>query len=217
VTAGLEGKEGVRHFVRRYVQWRVGLRWYLLFLIGFPALYLIPASFYMGLEPWHALGQQWRTLFTVYLPGILIFPAIINWGEEAGWRGFAQTRMQVRYGALRSSLVVGFLHGVWHLPVFLLVEGPPALGPFNLETFLLNTLMIMIFTIVWTWIFNGARQSILVASLMHASFNAAQTWTSTLLPNQPEQVGMAVTAAIVLLALSVIIVTQGKLGYSSVD
>jgi uncharacterized protein len=212
VTAALEGKAGLRHFLRRYIQWRVGLRWYLVFLVGFPALFLIPATLYMGMEPWRALMQQWSTWFTVFLPAVLIFPAMINWGEEAGWRGFAQTRMQVRYGALRSSLVVGFLHGVWHLPVFLLVEGPPALGPFDLETFLVNTLMIMIFTLIWTWIFNGAQQSILVASLMHASFNAAQSWASTLLPNQPEQVGTAMSVAIVLLALLIVIVTKGRLG-----
>jgi uncharacterized protein len=215
VTAALEGKEGVRLFMHRYGQWRVGIRWYVLFLVGFPALYLIPASFYMGLEPWQALVEQWRTLLTVYLPGILIFPAIINWGEEAGWRGFAQTRMQAHYDALRTSLLVGFLHGVWHLPVFLLVEGPPALGPFNLETFLLNTGMIMVFTLIWTWIFNGAQQSILIASLMHASFNAAQSWAGTLLPNQPEEVGSTITVAIVVIALLVVFLTKGRLGYTT--
>lgn len=214
VTAAVEGHEGVQRFVRRFGQWRVGMRWYLLFLVGFPALYLIPASLYMDLEPWQALVEQWQTFFTVYLPGVLIFPAIINWGEEAGWRGFAQTRMQARYGALLSSLLVGFLHGIWHLPVFLLVEGPAALGPFNLEAFFLNTIMIMVFTVIWTWIFNGAQQSILIASVMHAAFNATQSWVGTLLPHQPEEVATAVTVAIVAIALLVIVLTRGQLGYT---
>lgn len=215
VTAALEGKGGVRHFLRRFVLWRVGLRWYLVFLVGFPALFLLPATLYMGMAPWQALVQQWHTWFTVFLPAVLLFPAIINWGEEIGWRGFAQTRMQMRYGALRSSLVVGFLHGIWHLPVYLLVEGPPAQGPFNAETFLVNTLMIMVFTLIWTWIFNGAQQSILVASLMHASFNAAQGWVGSLLPHQPESVGTAMSVAIVLLAFLVVIMTKGRLGFDS--
>lgn len=213
MTAVLEGKPGLKNFLRRYIQWRVGWRWYLLFLIGFPALYLIPATFWMGMAPWQALVQQWPTLFTVYLTAILIFPAIINWGEEAGWRGFAQTRMQAHYGALRTSLLVGFLHGVWHLPVFILVTGPAALGPFDLGNFLQNTAMIMTLTIIWTWIFNGAQQSILIASLMHAALNATQAWISTLLPNQPEQVDIAVTVIIVISALVVIVLTRGRLGY----
>lgn len=213
MTAALEGKPGVSAFLRRYIQWRVGLRWYLLFLVGFPALYLIPATIWMGTAPWQAVVQQWPTIFTVYLTAVLIFPAIINWGEEAGWRGFAQTRMQAHYGALRTSLVVGFLHGVWHLPVFILVTGPAALGPFDLGNFLQNTAMIMTLTIIWTWIFNGAQQSILIASLMHAALNATQAWIGTLLPNQPEQVDIAVTIMIVISALVVIVLTKGRLGY----
>jgi membrane protease YdiL (CAAX protease family) len=214
VTAALEGREGVRHFVRRYGQWRVGLRWYLAFLLGFPAMYLIPASLWMGIEPLQALVQQWGTWFAVFLPGVLVFPAIINWGEEAGWRGFAQTRMQAQYGALRTALLVGFLHGIWHLPVFLLVEGPVALGPFDLRAFLVNTFMILALTIVWTWIFNGAKQSILIASLTHATFNATQNWLNTLLPNQPDQVGTAVTIIILISSVLLIILTKARLGYT---
>ena len=213
VTAALEGKAGLRHFLRRYAQWRVGAQWYLFFLIGFPAMYLVAATFWMGAEPWLALVREWPAIFTVYLPAILIFPAMINWGEEAGWRGFAQTHMQMRYGALVASLTIGFLHGLWHLPIFLLVDGPPALGPFNLAEFLLNTVNIMLLTVIWTWIFNGAQQSILIASLMHATFNATQALIGTLLPNQPEQVGYTVLAIMVLWAALVIILTKGQLGY----
>jgi hypothetical protein len=68
VTAALDGKAGVTHFLHRYGQWQVGWRWYLIFLVGFPALYLIPASFWMGAAPWQALLEQWPTLFTIYLP-----------------------------------------------------------------------------------------------------------------------------------------------------
>lgn len=214
LTAALDGKEGVKHFLRRYGQWRVGLRWYLLFLAGFPAIYFLAASLWMGVAPWQALVQQWSTLLSVYLPAVLIFPALINWGEEAGWRGFAQTRMQVQYGALRTSLVVGFLHAIWHLPIFLLVAGPPAAGPFDLATFLLNTAAIMAVTIIWTWIFNGAKQSILIASLMHAAFNATQAWVGTLLPNQMEQVGNTALIIMAAGALLIIILTKGQLGYT---
>ncbi len=59
VTAERDGKPGVMRFLRRYGQWRVGWRWYLIFLVGFPALYLVPASFWLGATPWQALVQQW--------------------------------------------------------------------------------------------------------------------------------------------------------------
>jgi membrane protease YdiL (CAAX protease family) len=167
----------------------------------------------MGMEPVQALFGQWQSLFTLYLPALLIFPGLISWGEEGGWRGFAQTRMQTHYGALKASLIVGFLHGVWHLPVFLLVEGPPALGPFNLADFALNVGNIMVLTILWTWIFNGGQQSILVAALTHAAFNASQAWIGTLLPNQPEQVGNSALIILVAAAVLVVVLTKGQLGY----
>ena len=58
VTAALGGKEGVGRFVRRYGQWRVGIHWYLLVLVGFPAIYFVAASMWMGSQPWQALSHQ---------------------------------------------------------------------------------------------------------------------------------------------------------------
>ncbi|MFN8491287.1 MAG: CPBP family intramembrane glutamic endopeptidase [Caldilineaceae bacterium] len=222
VTAALEGKTGVHHFLRRYVQWRVGVRWYLIILVGYPLFFLGLVSLGLGRVPVQALRTHWSTLFTLYLPALLIFPAIINWGEEAGWRGFAQTRLQSEYGALKTSLLVGFFHGVWHLPVFLLVEGPAAMGPLQPWVFARNTLDIMLITIIWTWIFNRTQGSILIASLSHATWNAAQAWVGTLVPNLPKQFGPislndAATLIFLVCALLVIVATKGRLGYQPVD
>lgn len=215
ITAARDGKVGVKQFLRRYGQWRVGWPWYLLCLFGFPLLYLIPATFWLGAAPWQALVDQWPTFFTVYLMAVLIFPALINWGEEAGFRGFAQTHLQKAYGALPASLVVGLLHSLWHLPVFLLVQGPPALGPFELGEFLRNTLMTLLLTVIYTWIFNGAQQSILIAALMHASLNGTQAWIGTLIPNLPQAVNNTIAISLAVGALLLIVLTKGQLGYRS--
>ena len=39
--------------------------------------------------------------------------------EEIGWRGYMLRRLG-RDGSIRTALLVGFLHGVWHLPLMLL-------------------------------------------------------------------------------------------------
>lgn len=215
VTAALEGKPGVKHFLRRYGQWRVGLPWYLLMLLGFPAIYFMAAVIWMGVEPLQALVRQWGTFFTVYLAGVLIFPGLLQWGEEPGWRGFAQTRLQRQTGAWQASLVVGFLHGLWHLPNHLLIVGPPAAGPFNLTSFAVNTALVMVLTLLFTWIFNGGQQSILVAVLTHASFNVSQAWLAKLLPNQPAQVGYTALIVVAVCAVAVVVLTRGKLGFTS--
>ena len=42
-------------------------------------------------------------------------------GEEAGWRGYMLPRMR-GFGLVPAMLLVGFLHGVWHLPILLTTD-----------------------------------------------------------------------------------------------
>ena len=59
MTGTTEGRAGVRRLLRRMVLWRVGLRWYLLAIVGLPAIIVlgaivlpgVPASFQM-LDLW---------------------------------------------------------------------------------------------------------------------------------------------------------------------
>jgi membrane protease YdiL (CAAX protease family) len=224
ITGALEGKAGIRRFLRRYGQWRVGIRWYLLIFIGFPLLNFVLASLLVGPIPvMQGFVAHWSTVFTVYLPAALIFPALINWGEEPGWRGFAQTRMQIEYGVLRTTLVVSLLHGVWHLPAYFLIGGPASMGPFDPWWFALNTLDIMMIAVIFTWIFNNAQCSILIAALSHATWNAADQWIGSLIPNNlVQQLGIwqiRDTQAVFLLvcALLIIFATKGRLGYSPTE
>ncbi|MER6214355.1 CPBP family glutamic-type intramembrane protease [Streptomyces sp. NPDC001674] len=39
-------------------------------------------------------------------------------GEEIGWRCFLQPLLRTRFGTLASSVTVGVVWGVWHVPVF---------------------------------------------------------------------------------------------------
>lgn len=40
-------------------------------------------------------------------------------GEELGWRGYLLPQLVARLAPLPAMLAVGFLHGVWHLPLLL--------------------------------------------------------------------------------------------------
>ena len=84
VTAVLEGKAGVRHFVQRYGQWRVGARWYLVILVGYPLFFLGLVSLGLGYVPVQALAQHWSTLFTLYLPSVADLPCHYQLGRR-GW------------------------------------------------------------------------------------------------------------------------------------
>ena len=213
VTDALEGRAGVRRFFRRYVQWRVGILPYLIVLFGYPLLWLAAVSSQLGLAPLQAIAGQPSSFLTSYLAGVLVFPAIIQWGEEPGWRGFALTRLQERYSPLVAALVVGLVHGIWHLPNFLMVGGPNAAGPFDPVQFGLNILLIMVISIAFSWVYNRANQSILIAVLIHSSFNASQAWGGGLVPNVPRATEYVLMGLYVLIAVILVVVTKGRLGY----
>jgi len=118
MTTLIDGRAGRQQLLQRMFQWRVGLRWYLLVLVGYPLVFLIGLTAYSGAAPWIALSQNWSLILTYYLPMAavgIIFPSL---GEEPGWRGFALPRLQQLHGALAGTLILGVLHGLWHLPFY---------------------------------------------------------------------------------------------------
>ena len=102
--------------------------------------------------------------------------------EEFGWRGWVLPRLQERRSALRASICVGLLWGLWHTgPDFwrLLFEGDERalLYPVAMTT---GTVPL---SIIFCWLYNSTGSSLLPPMLFHASFNAtlsilALTWAS---------------------------------------
>lgn len=220
VTGISDGKVGVKQLLRRMVQWRVNIRWYLIVILGYPLLFLAGLTVVFGTDPLKNAIQNWPLIFTVYLPLILfgiIYPAL---GEEPGWRGFALPRLQVMYGPLLASLVLGSLHALWHLPAYL-IPGAITDGGFDMNIFVGNSLAIIAATFVWTWLFNNAKASILFAMIVHATSNACAGYIGKILGTAAgNPTGAAAYFSFVLfavVALLVIIFTRGRLSYHPED
>jgi|LGVF01.2.fsa_nt_gb hypothetical protein len=47
--------------------------------------------------------------------------------EETGWMGFAFPKMRARHGLIRTSVYLGLIHGLWHFPLWFLLQSS-ALG-----------------------------------------------------------------------------------------
>lgn len=204
-----EGREGPKRLLRRYVLWRVKLRWYLFVLLVIPASEVLGAIVLPGVLASYqpvtlglVLGYPLAFVSTFVLGGPL--------GEEPGWRGFALPRLQAACGPLAGSLLLGVLWASWHLPLFWTgVWTPPTVA--NMVMFIA---MITVLTVVMTWVFNNAKGSLLITMLMHASFNTfankvvAPLFPAPLLNDYgllPELVGFGAVAVIVVAA------TRGRL------
>src|SRR5438552_12261930 len=51
VTAATQGRAGMRQFLHRYVEWRVGIRWYFIVLFGYPVVTLLALSILLVTVP----------------------------------------------------------------------------------------------------------------------------------------------------------------------
>ncbi|HZF59753.1 MAG TPA: CPBP family intramembrane glutamic endopeptidase, partial [Rubrobacter sp.] len=115
VTALTGGRPAVVRLLWRLVQWRVGIRWYLLVLLGIPLLELMGAFAVLGAVPLDDLARNWPVIFTGYPIYVLYIAIFTGMGEEPGWRGFALPRLQDRHGPLLATAVLAVVWASWHL------------------------------------------------------------------------------------------------------
>ncbi len=217
VTGKLEGKEGKKNLWRRIFQMRIGLVWYVAVLFTFLLVWLTAYNLLYRGAPLAALIANPALMVTAFLPNVLTGLLIPSLGEEPGWRGFALPRLQKDFGPVLGTLILGTLHGIWHLPALF----TPLLGPFSWDSFLTFVLTAAAGTFIYTWVFNNTRGSVWIAILLHASSNAASNLVGSLIPKGVELTGWqsALNAgwlnviAFSLAAVLLIIFTRGKLGY----
>jgi uncharacterized protein len=214
-----EGRAGVLRLLRSYVLWRVGIPWYLFILLGIPALvllgdFVLPGAVAAFRAPAPTFALSYVELFVVIFFGVALF-------EEPGWRGFALPRLQQHAGPLVGTLLLGVLWALWHLPLFLFVPANVGAGtgfvgilvPY--VAFIVSTLAL---AVIFTWLFNNARGSLLLVMLLHTSYDTAYgTILSKLFPSLPTTLlsNFLGDLNIVLIGLAVLIIaaTRGGLSY----
>jgi uncharacterized protein len=169
------GKSSLKAFLARGLQWRVGIGWYLV-------VFFLPAFTGLGAIFLHLLlgGESPKFLFTDY--GLLLIPIIIVGlftgpiSEEFGWRGFTQPLLQARMNPAITSLIIGVIWGLWHIPLFY-TPGTSQVE-MNLLWFVINGIALAFH---FTWVYNHTGGSILMAILFHTAIN----FTPALIPTIP--------------------------------
>jgi membrane protease YdiL (CAAX protease family) len=172
LTAREGGRAGLRSLLGRIVRWRVAPVWYGVVLLAPVLLYLASMALKVilgGRPPGPGALIGALPMVLVYAAYMVVFVAI---GEEVGWRGYALPALQARYGALVSSVILGTMWALWHLPLFF----NPDLFYSNLP-FVLQLALQVPLAILFTWVFNSTGGSVLLAILLHATINASgQLW-----------------------------------------
>ncbi len=177
VVAGMLGRTGVRDLVAGLSPARSSTGW-VVTALALP-LVMVAIAILIAVA---LLGAAAPT-FSVALVGIIAveFVRILivggPLGEEIGWRGFALPRLQATRTAFDASVLLGVLWGLWHIPLYFVA------GTGQFETLAAGTDPAFAIggfvgwtiglSVLFTWLFNGSRGSLLVVILFHAAVNLA--------------------------------------------
>lgn len=162
----LEGRR-LRDWLREMAVWRLPVRWYVVAL-GLPLTWVAATT--------AVVVAGGGTIDLTTLPrrllswaGGMAFVFVAGGGnEEPGWRGYALPRLQREYSALTASVVVGVVWACWHLPMVAF-----SVLDFGEKPFVLYLPMVVALSVLYTWLYNNTRGSVLLAMLLHASVNTS--------------------------------------------
>ncbi len=159
----LQEKGGIRRLLRGWGKWRVGLRWYVAAISPLFISFLAVAIFLMS------GGESTYPVQPVIAPLVisLVLSTITGaMGEELGWRGFLLPRFQRQLDSFLSSLIVGVIWALWHLPLWLL----PGLG-WDATPYWAFALAAISTSVLMTWVLNNTGGSLLMVSIVHLTMN----------------------------------------------
>jgi len=153
---------------------RIGTRWYIVIFLFVPVLTAVAVVFDISSG---GSGAAWEepaigffaapwTIIPFALSIFLIGPL-----EEFGWRGYVLDRLHERWNALASSLILGIVWSLWHLPLFFVEDTYQYnLGVWSPSFWLFMTGIVPL-NVLFSWIFNNTRRSTLAAMLLHFMVN----------------------------------------------
>lgn len=165
------GAEAVIALLKRFLIWRLDWKWYASLLI-IPLTYLLGIAAHAlvtGSAPDLRLTAAYRAAGSPACVLAFVIPVfladVLGNGEEIGWRGYALPRLQSRYSALYSALVIGLIWALWHVAVYI--------RSFNPVWFAWYVVSVIAKSVLITWAYNGTRGSLLLATLYHAMWNTS--------------------------------------------
>lgn len=195
IAALVGGWQEVKNLLSGFLKWRVGFFWYFagfFLLIGpliFAGIYLMLGGQAPGPAPGLTIPIILINLFLTLLRGPLT--------EEAGWRGFALPRLQSKFNAMTSSIILSIIWACWHIPLYFIESRLP---------FYIFIALVIVITILMTWGYNNTNGSLIITVIFHFSFNFNGAFITGLFGLLPQMIfyiggGVMITVYVIIVII----------------
>lgn len=110
--------------------------------------------------------------FTISSLGMFIYLFLKNLfagplGEELGWRGFALNELQKKHSPIKSSIIIGFWWGLWHLPIWFTT----GFTGIKLIKYIIFFMITIISVSIIITVFYNLNKNLLIPIMIHQLFN----------------------------------------------
>lgn len=201
VVGATSGRAGLGAWLRRCLR-RTGWDWLALAALAPLAILALAAAAHIALGGSLKSSPALQNVPLLLANVVLVFLVGGPLGEELGWRGLALPVMLQRLGWRASSLVLGGIWGLWHLPLFFIAGSAQHQG--SMPAFFV---LIVATSVFYTWLFKRSAGSILPVLALHTASNS---WPAVIpiLPSDQVQRPYLFVVGIVLIAAIWLLVRQ---------
>jgi uncharacterized protein len=201
LTRIVDGKNGLRNLFRQMFRTWVPPRWYLALLIP-PVLVLSVLLFLQ------------RFVSPLYTPNLfwigVLFGIPAGFLEEIGWTGYAFPKMRSKSNGLASSILLGLLWSLWHIPVINYLGTATPHGVYWLPFFLAFSLAMTAMRVLIAWIYTNTK-SVWLAQLMHVSSTGSLVIFSAARANAAQEaMWYALYGTVLWVAVGIVVKTFGR-------
>ncbi len=206
-TFYITSKPKFRSLLKSSANFKMKLTDYLYIFLTIPVVLLI--SYLMMV----ILNQEVPNISYKFIEFPIVFIVILitmgPLGEEYGWRGLLLPNFLRKHSVMESSLIIGFIWSLWHLPLFF-IEGALQSSFVELYGFIIAFLGYIFYTVIIslliTVIYKKTNGNLLSSILIHTVANMS----IGVMPLVFNQIGAIIYLTVLLIVISLIYVLSKK-------